>query len=81
MAFSLRHPSSLLVFVALLGFLSLFRQCACSSRNFLNTSGAVLGTSPAEATWYGRAHGAGSDGNVSSIPVLRSEAYLRSYVK
>ncbi|KAJ8465005.1 hypothetical protein OPV22_027557 [Ensete ventricosum] len=50
MAFSLRHPSSLLVFVALLGFLSLFRQCACSSRNFLNTSGAVLGTSPAEAT-------------------------------
>ncbi|CAL9080036.1 unnamed protein product, partial [Musa textilis] len=70
MSFSLRHPSSLLIFIALFGFLSLFRPCACSSRNFLNTSAAVLGASPAEATWYGSAHGAGSDGNVSNMPVF-----------
>ncbi|CAD5193823.1 unnamed protein product [Musa acuminata subsp. malaccensis] len=78
MAFSLRHPSSLLVFIALLGFLSLFRPCACSSRNFLNTSAVVLGTSPAEATWYGNAHGAGSEGNVSNIPVLLATAPFSS---
>ncbi|CAL9201719.1 unnamed protein product [Musa hybrid cultivar] len=81
MAFSLRHPSSLLVFIALLGFLSLFRPCSCSSRNFLNTSAVVLGTSPAEATWYGSAHGAGSDGNVSNIPVLLATAPFSSTIE
>ncbi|URD87871.1 atexpb2, expb2, athexp beta 1.4 atexpb2 (expansin b2) [Musa troglodytarum] len=78
MSFSLRHPSSLLIFIALFGFLSLFRPCACSSRNFLNTSAAVLGASPAEATWYGSAHGAGSDGNVSNMPVFTDQVSCTS---
>ncbi|URD87866.1 atexpb2, expb2, athexp beta 1.4 atexpb2 (expansin b2) [Musa troglodytarum] len=80
MSFSLRHPSSLLIFIALFGFLSLFRPCACSSRNFLNTSAAVLGASPAEATWYGSAHGAGSDGNVSNMPEIVFTAPFSSMI-
>ncbi|CAL9766931.1 unnamed protein product [Musa acuminata subsp. burmannicoides] len=61
MAFSLPHHSSLLVFVALLAFLSLLGPCAC--RKLLNSSAVAGATwSSAGATWYGTANGAGSDG-------------------
>lgn len=77
MAFSLPHHSSLLVFVALLAFLSLLGPCAC--RKLLNSSAVAGATwSSAGATWYGTANGAGSDGN---ILVLHSELHPRSHVK
>ncbi|RZR95758.1 hypothetical protein BHM03_00024634 [Ensete ventricosum] len=58
-ASSFPRLSSLLVFV---GFLSLLRPCACYRP--MNSSDTNLGTSPAIATWYGSAAGAGSTGNV-----------------
>ncbi|KAJ8465190.1 hypothetical protein OPV22_027742 [Ensete ventricosum] len=56
-ASSFPRLSSLLVFV---GFLSLLRPCACYRP--MNSSDTNLGTSPAIATWYGSAAGAGSTG-------------------
>ncbi|XP_009407811.2 expansin-B18 [Musa acuminata AAA Group] len=63
MAFPLHGSSSVLCFIVLLALSSLLSPCSCFNPKRLNFSSSALeGWSPAGATWYGSAHGAGSDG-------------------